>query len=160
MQTQKAILAILLIFGAGVVAGFFIGRVKSPAQVGVTPRLKVGESAQIFRLSVDELDQRLDLTTDQEDKIRGIYVESRRRLKFLLTPAVRESVREEVHKLDQAIRAELTEEQIAKFSQLPGMRRPTGKPPEPPIPPTTKGTNDPMPVPEGNTTLLPLPKGD
>jgi hypothetical protein len=160
MQTQKAILAILLIFGAGVVAGFFIGRAKSPARLGDTPKLKVGESAQIFRLSVDELDQRLDLTTDQEDKIRGIYVESRQRLKFLLTPAVREQVREEVRKLDQAIRVVLTEEQLTKYSQLPGMRRPTGKPPEPPGPPTPKGTNDPMPAPEGNATLPPLPKGN
>ena len=160
MQSQKAILAILLIFGAGMVVGFFLGRSATTTGVVATPSPKSDKPKQIFQLSIDELDQRLDLSTDQENKIHEIYVESRKRLKFLLTPTVRDQVREEVRQLDESIRAELTEEQIAKYRQLPGMRTPTGG-----KPPSSKssgagGASDPLPLPDspkGNSTL-PLPE--
>ena len=159
MQSQKAILAILLIFGAGMVVGFFLGRSAAPTGTSIPSHSKSGKSVQVFRLSVDDLDQRLDLSTDQENKIREIYVESRKRLKLLLTPTVRDQVRqvhEEVRKLDESIRAELTEEQIAEYRQLPGMRTPTGKPSATPRL-ETEGTNEPLPSPlKGNSTLPPL----
>ena len=161
MQSQRAILAILLIFGAGMVAGFCLGRLAVPAGTGAPSHLKSGKSAQIFQLSVDELDQRLNLKADQKEKIREVYVESRKRLKFLLTPTVRDQMREELRKLDESIRAELTEEQITKYRQLPGTRTPSGKPPAPSrLEPS--GTKDLLPLPDslnGNATL-PLPEAN
>ena len=51
----------------------------------------------------------------------------------------------------------LTEEQIAEYRQLPGMRTPTGKPSATPRL-ETEGTNEPLPSPlKGNSTLPPLP---
>ena len=143
------------------VAGFFLGRSAAPAGVVAPSSPRSGKPAQVFQLSVDELDQRLDLSTNQEDKIREIYTESRKRLKFLLTPAVRDQVREEVRQLDKSIRAELTEEQILKYRQLPGMRTPTGKPPAPSRL-ETGGTNDspPLPDPLKENSTLPLPEAN
>ncbi len=139
------------------VVGFFLGRSAAPTGTSIPSHSKSGKSVQVFRLSVDDLDQRLDLSTDQENKIREIYVESRKRLKLLLTPTVRDQVHEEVRKLDESIRAELTEEQIAEYRQLPGMRTPTGKPSATPRL-ETEGTNEPLPGPlKGNSTLSPLP---
>ena len=139
------------------VVGFFLGRSAAPTGTSIPSHSKSGKSVQVFRLSVDDLDQRLDLSTDQENKIREIYVESRKRLKLLLTPTVRDQVHEEVRKLDESIRAELTEEQIAEYRQLPGMRTPTGKPSATPRL-ETEGTNEPLPSPlKGNSTLPPLP---
>ena len=139
------------------VVGFFLGRSAAPTGTSIPSHSKSGKSVQVFRLSVDDLDQRLDLSTDQENKIREIYVESRKRLKLLLTPTVRDQVREEVRQLDESIRAELTEEQIAEYRQLPGMRTPTGKPSATPRL-ETEGTNEPLPSPlKGNSTLPPLP---
>jgi len=163
MQSQRAILAILLIFGAGMVAGFFIGRSVTSADV-VAPSSSsgFGKPAQVFQLSVDELDQRLGLSADQKNKIRDIYVESRKRLKFLLTPTVRDQVREEVRQLDESIRSELTKEQIAKYRQLPGMRTPAGGKPPSLENSGAGGSSDPLPLPDssrGNSTL-PLPEAN
>ena len=156
MQSQKAILAILLIFCAGMVAGFFVGRSAAPSVLVSSSSSRLGKPSQVFQLSVDELDQRLDLSADQENKIREIYVESRKRLKFLLTPAVRDQVREEVRQLDESIRLELTEEQIAKYRQLPGMRTPAGGRPSTSEASEVEGASGPLPLPdssEGNSTL-------
>ena len=158
MQSQKAILAILLIFGAGMVVGFFLGRSAAPTGTSIPSHSKSGKSVQVFRLSVDDLDQRLDLSTDQENKIREIYVESRKRLKLLLTPTVRDQVREEVRQLDESIRAELTEEQVAKYRQLPGMRTPTGGKPPTPENSGARGAGAPLPDPPKGNSTLPLPE--
>tara|TARA_A100001037_G_scaffold304826_1_gene342931 strand:- start:1325 stop:1783 length:459 start_codon:yes stop_codon:yes gene_type:complete len=146
MQSQKAILAVLLIFGAGLVAGYVIGR-------QAVPRPQVDESrskeVQVFRLDVGELSQRLNLTTDQEDQVRTVYAESQKRLKGVLSEDIRRNVREEVALRDEKIRAILYPLQIKKYDQLPGMRRPTGKPTSaPPIQPLPEGGNETLPLPE------------
>jgi len=158
MQSQRAILAILLIFGAGMVAGFFLGRPAKP--VALPPQPKPG---QTFRLDVDELKQRLSLKPAQEKEIRYIYSESQKRLKEEVLPeAIRQRVRKEVLRRNKAIREVLDDEQRRNFGQLPGMRDPDGGRPIDSVNPKTEGTNDPLPVPaplKGNSTL-PLPEAN
>ena len=158
MQSQRAILAILLIFGAGMVAGFFLGRPAKPAPLPPQPK-----PGQVFRLNVDELKQRLSLKPAQEKEIRDIYTGSQKRLKEEVLPeTIRQRVRKEVIRRNKAIREVLDDEQRKNFGQLPGMRDPDGGRPIDPVNPKTEGTNDSLPVPaplKGKPTL-PLPEAN
>ena len=156
MQSQRAILAILLIFGAGMVAGFFLGRPARPVGTSVPSHSKSGKSAQIFQLSVKDLVRELNLNPVQEKEIRKIYVGHRERLKAVLSKDIRKDVREEVNKRDDEIRAVLTAKQKEEFGKLPGMRRPSGKPKPSEKPSKPAITNDPPLLPDspkGNSTV-------
>ena len=131
MQPWKPILAALAIFSAGLVTGYFLGT--SPAPAGGRVALQRGTEgpAQPFltQLTVADLDARLTLSYDQELQVQAVYDESRERMRQFLEPA-RLRLHEEQRRLNESIRAVLTDEQARRFEKLPWHRfgRPPGQP--------------------------------
>lgn len=137
MKTWKLVLAVLVIFGAGVVTGGMLVRVKIPAQhppetaelippansdKGGGPQLPglLGAGRQQF---VQRLNQKLELTPEQSTNVDRIMEASRERVAKLWDP-IAPQAREEVRKVRTQIYAILTSEQKAKFDEYFRARRP------------------------------------
>ena len=131
MQSWKVPLATLLIFGAGVATGFFLFHravPKSPDKTQPTEPAAAKQAIQIFRPSISRLTADLGLSTDQVEKIRTIYHESRERMKAHVGQArkaaqasLNQNLQSEQDLLNTAIAAVLDEKQFVKYRKLPGM---------------------------------------
>ena len=115
MNPWKFILAIVLIYGTGVVTGALVTKLVDrphPVVKKAAPQLTY---SQIQRGEfVSRLQKQLNLTPEQHDHISQILRESNQRTKPYWDP-VAAKMRDEVREVTEKIRAELTPEQVAKF---------------------------------------------
>ena len=127
MKIWKVILATLVIFAAGMLAGgLLVDNVRKP----LTQPAKQGTTGflpqQFFR---DRLKKELQLTADQTNRLDKIFTESNARRK-LLTDLIDPEMKKERQEVHDEIRAILTSEQREKFEQLlkqPPPHRPDGR---------------------------------
>jgi hypothetical protein len=133
----KVILATLAIFVAGLIAGVVVVE-----QVAVKPLLKRPtihlttnepslQPGWLREEFVRRLDNELELTPEQRRKVMNIVHESQERTKLLYS-LIADDVREEMRQTQDAIRKELTGDQISKFEEILKQRR---RPPFPPLRP-------------------------
>ena len=111
MKSWKAILATLVIFGAGVVTGgLAVKRVQAspPGRPG-----SIHQRAEFMR----RVEKRLDLTPVQREQIEAILSESQERTKKAWEQ-VRPIIRDEFQRVQDRIRGELTPVQEKKFEKL------------------------------------------
>jgi len=117
VRIWKVILATLVIFGAGFVAGNLLGRRTEPAGA---PGTRTANSQNLspgqFRLQQLErrMDRELGLTAEQHERIHKIISASLERTRELWKPVTQE-VGRETQKVCDEIRNELTPEQQAKY---------------------------------------------
>ena len=134
MKIWKVILATLVIFVAGALAGgMFVRSITPPATPAKGPTM-ANAPQQFFQA---RLKKELQLTADQTNRIDKIFTESnarRKTLSDLIEPEMKKE-RQEVH---DEIRAILTAEQREKFEQL--LKQPPPHRPDGPRRPRT-GTN-------------------
>ncbi|MBU6399330.1 MAG: hypothetical protein KGS61_03345 [Verrucomicrobia bacterium] len=134
MSAWKAILATLVIFGAGLVTGAVSGRwLRAQAH----PAFRLGPSSQMTpwtaqrRAFLRRLDRELDLNPAQHARVQQLITESQDRLKKIWEP-ITPQARQEFHRLRGEIRAELNPDQQHKFDTLfhKGPRHPGNGPKE------------------------------
>lgn len=114
MKVWKVILATVVIFAAGALAGGLFVRTFSPPPPPPKPPVPPVISQQRFQ---EKLKRELQLTADQTNRIDKIFSESNARIRIiwdLLNPEMQRE-RQEVY---ENIRAILTTEQRGKFEQL------------------------------------------
>jgi hypothetical protein len=159
VNTWRVILATLVIFGAGVVAGGLL--VKNLKQHPSNPPLVTGQSPAVPTVRIGQdgrmperldappvprglrkdfiknLDCELKLSTDQRERIEKILCEGQECTKKLWDE-VAPQVRAEWKRVKEAIRAELSEDQKTKFDQfMKRSHKPAdGKAPQPAPTPT------------------------
>jgi len=117
----KPILAVLVIFAAGVVTGGLTVKLRQPSRIPHrnTPVKSVSplpREAQLRELS-RRMQKELDLTPEQRERVEAIIHDSQERMKAfwdLVGPKVREEFRE----MRQKIRGELTVGQRKKFEDI------------------------------------------
>ena len=171
MNSWKVILATVVIFGAGVLTGGllvncvdhsalqnvplpFVGARLHP-QMGGHDQLRPEEfprprSPEILRKEfVERLDSALKLTPAQHDAIHKIITEGQERNREIWTNSgVAPKMRQEMERVHQQIRAELTPDQQKKFEALIKRFAPRHPPRDeaPPGPP--QSTDPPPPAPD------------
>lgn len=114
MKIWKVILATIVIFAAGALAGGLLVKTLTPAPPPPKPPISPIISQQRFQ---DKLKRELQLTADQTNRIDKIFHESNARIKILwdLVGPEMQKERQEVY---ENIRAILTAEQRERFEQL------------------------------------------
>ncbi len=121
MNTWKVILATLVIFGCGVLTGALIvdGHHANSARAG--ERAANGQKTAVpawQRLEfLRKASKHLDLTPAQQERVEKILRDSQDRTKQIWD-RIAPQMREELHKVRESIRAELTPEQEKKFELL------------------------------------------
>lgn len=128
MKNWKLILATLVIFGAGVLSGtlgnqLYLQKKQAPKS-GFGPGGPGPERFDFIRRWSD----RLDLTTEQRDKIDRLVRESQERVRTLWDP-VGPKIQEEMRAVRTQIEAVLTPEQRTKFAEMSKDRFRRGSPP-------------------------------
>lgn len=128
MKNWKLILATLVIFGAGVLSGtlgnqLYLQKKQSP-KPGFGPGGPGPERFDFIRRWGD----RLDLTTEQRDKIDRLVRESQERVRALWDP-VGPKIQEESRAVRAQIEEVLTPEQRTKFAEMSKDRFRRGGPP-------------------------------
>ncbi len=119
MKAWKAILAALVIFGAGVVTGGLTVRLKAPKAV----RPPSGESAPMPWSSqqrteyLSRMQRHLNLTPAQNERIEKWLQESQERMKKMWEP-VAPQAREEFRSVREQILLELNPEQKKKYEEV------------------------------------------
>ncbi len=114
MKIWKVILATIVIFAAGALAGGMFVKSRTPQFVAPKPPIPPILAQQRFQ---QKLRKELQLSGEVTNRIDKIFAESKARIKIiwdLLGPEMQKELRE-VH---ENIRAELTPEQREKFEQL------------------------------------------
>ncbi len=117
MSTWKVILATLVIFAAGVVTGGLLVKNTKKNRVKEPPVMRVEMLKRLTRS--------LDLTQEQRAKIAQILQESTERTR-ILNEVLEPERRAETRKTVDAIRAELTPPQRARFDELLRQKRKGG----------------------------------
>lgn len=119
MSPWKVILATILIFGAGVLTGSFITQRSFRTASNRPPSEEVaGPNPWFVRKEyLHRLDQKLQLTPGQRERIARILEESHERTKNLMRP-ISPQMQAEVRDVRQKIKAELTPEQAVKFEEM------------------------------------------
>jgi len=124
MKIWKVILAVLVIYGAGVVTGGMLVRVRIPARAQNEPpafsNAMLGSGRQQF---VQRLNRQLDLTPQQTAEVERILRESQARMAKIMEPVGPET-REETRNVRQQIVGVLASEQKQKFNDVFKPRRP------------------------------------
>jgi len=132
----KVILATLVIFGAGVIAGAsFINRLHQTAHAAAagsdastrhplnpweTPVINTNNPPRSVRAKNDFLNrfgQQLEITSEQHARIEQILGDSQKRTKEI-SDSVAPYLREEVRHTRELIRNELTAEQLVKYDEI------------------------------------------
>jgi Spy/CpxP family protein refolding chaperone len=125
VKAWKPILAALVIFAAGVVTGGLTLDLKRPPwnpRAGPRsdsirkPYVSGRWDVQLREIS-KRMEERLDLTLDQRERITAIVRETQSRMKALWED-VAPKTREEMRQMRDKIRAELTPEQREKFEEI------------------------------------------
>ena len=128
MKIWKVILATLVIFSAGVLAGGLV--VKS-----FQPPLPMGHQTSAVperwmqRMLLERMKAELSLTPEQKQHIEKIFAESQGRMSELWD-IINPEIQTELREVREKIRAELRPEQLDKFEQLlkrPPQRRSEGE---------------------------------
>lgn len=120
MSPWKVILATILIFGAGVLTGGLITKRSFRTAPILRPPSEdvAGPSPWFVRKEyLHRLEQRLQLTPSQRERIARILEESHERTKNLMRP-ISPQMQAEVRDVRQKIKAELTPEQAVKFEEM------------------------------------------
>ncbi len=134
MKIWKAILATLVIFSAGAIAGGMWIKMLAPSG----PPAKAVPPIHSQQRFQEKLKRELQLTADQTNRIDKIFHESNARIKILwdLVGPEMQKERQEVH---ESIRAILGSEQREKFEQL--LKQPHRSDPRRSPRPNTNQTN-------------------
>ena len=168
MNSWKVILAAVVIFGAGVLTGGLLVNYvdHSPLQnvrlpfVGARPLSQMGEhgrlhpeefprprSPEMLRKEfVERFDNALKLTPGQHDAIQKIITAGQEQNRQIWTN-VAPKMRQEMERVHQQIRAELTPDQQKKFEALVKQFAPRRPPHDEPPPGPPQSTNPPPPEP-------------
>jgi hypothetical protein len=161
VNSLKIILASLVIFGAGAIAGVLVGShhpfrhrhelVVNPPDVrehgdrhDVPPPPLVGN--RLNKDFLQRLDDKLQLTPDQKDKIGKIIADGQERNHQIWTN-VAPQLRAEIQDVHKQIREQLTPEQREQFDDL--LKRPrknNSSTNAPPVPPSAPATNSPASI--------------
>jgi NACalpha-BTF3-like transcription factor len=120
VNAWKVILATLVIFGAGMVAGNLLGRRANPVESAPARESSV-PSANPSQLRLWELlhrmDRELGLTSEQHENIEKIIAGSQERTRKLWSPIAQE-MRKETQSVCEEIRGQLTPDQRKKFDNF------------------------------------------
>jgi len=135
VSVWKVILATLVIFGAGIIAGAsFINRLHQTAPVAAghdasnrhplnpweTPVINTNNAPRSVRAKNDFLNrfgQQLEINSEQRTRIEQILGDSQKRTKEI-SDSVAPYLREEVRHTRELIRNELTTEQLVKYDEI------------------------------------------
>jgi Spy/CpxP family protein refolding chaperone len=125
VKIWKVIIAVMLIFGAGVVTGGLIVRSLVPRQTAARqstsilgmPASSNGPISPARQMFVQKVRRELDLTPDQSTQVDDIMRESRKRMNKIYEPVMPEA-REETRRVRQEIQAILSPEQKKKFNEV------------------------------------------
>lgn len=119
MKAWKAILAALVIFGAGVVAGGLTVRLKAPKAVRPPSSATTAMpwSSQQRAEYLRRMQRHLNLTPAQNERIEKLLQESQERMKKLWEP-VAPQAREEFRAVREQILLELNPEQKKKYEEV------------------------------------------
>jgi Spy/CpxP family protein refolding chaperone len=121
----KPILAVLVIFAAGVVTGGLTLDLKRPPwkqtagqrqEAGHRPYVS-GRWDNQLRDILRRMEEKLNLTPDQRSRVTGIIRETQGRMKALWED-IAPKTREEMKQMRERIRAELSPEQRKKFEEI------------------------------------------
>jgi Spy/CpxP family protein refolding chaperone len=123
VNAWKHILAVLVIFAAGVVTGGLTVTLRQPQQKGsktsparIKQPVTMPREGQLRELS-RRMQSELELTPEQWERIETIIRESQERMKKLRDEVGRK-ITEEFREMRQKIRGELTPEQRKKFVEI------------------------------------------
>lgn len=144
MNSWKVILATVVIFGAGVLTGgLLVNYVVHEHRNMPMPR---PPSPGMWRMEfLKHLDKKLKLTPQQHAAISKIIADGQERNREIWTNIAAPKLREEMERVHQRIRAQLTPEQQKRFEE---MIRPFAAPHPPKPPPATNN----VPPPQGGKT--------
>jgi len=171
VNSWKVILAAVVIFGAGVLTGGLLVNYvdHSPLQnvrlpfVGARPPSQMGGHGQLHpeefprprspemlrKEFVEHLDDALKLTPAQHDAIQKIFTEGQERNREIWTNSgIAPKMRQEMERVHQRIRAELTPDQQKKFEALTKQFAPH-RPPRDEAPPGPPPSTNPPPLAPG-----------
>ena len=127
MKIWKVILATLVIFSAGLLAGGLVVKSLQPPPQTVRQTNAVPER-WMQKMLLERMKADLSLTPAQKQRVEKIFSESQERMS-VLWDAINPEVQAELREVREKIRAELRAEQLEKFEQLlkhPPQRRPEG----------------------------------
>ena len=122
MKIWKVILATLVIFAAGALAGSILTKAFTPPAPPPKPPLPPILSQQRFQ---EKLKKELQLTSEQTNRVDKIFAESNERIK-ILWGLVGPEMQKERRDVYESIRAVLAPEQREKFEQL--LKEPSHRP--------------------------------
>lgn len=129
MKIWKIIVAVVLIFGAGVVTGGLLVKARVPTTRAAAGGPFLGGPAGIWGPNrpafIQRLDRNVELTAEQRAEVERILHESHTRMQTLWDP-IAPQAREESRHVRQQINALLTAEQRPKFNKMlrPQRQRP------------------------------------
>ena len=128
MKIWKVILATLVIFSAGLLAGGLVVKSFQPPVQPVRQTNAVPER-WMQRMLLERMKAELSLTADQKQHIEKIFADSQGRMSELWD-IINPEIQTELREVREKIRAELKPEQSEKFEQLlkrPPQRRSDGE---------------------------------
>ncbi len=117
IKRWRILVAVLLIFTAGLATGRLSARLQNRATKGTNPGWP-GERVDFLR----QIGHKINLTQEQHAKVDAIVKESRERTHKIMEP-MRASMKQEFDAVKSRILAELTEEQRKDFERLWTERR-------------------------------------
>jgi hypothetical protein len=123
VRIWKVILATVVIFAAGALAGGILVRTFGPKPEVVKPPVPGILSQQRFQ---SRLKEKLELTSEQTNRVDKIFAESNERIR-ILWDLIGPELQKELKEVRDSIRAELSPEQREKFEQLLKPHRPEGR---------------------------------
>lgn len=128
MKIWKVILATLVIFSAGFLAGGLVVKSFQPPPPMVRQTNAVPER-WMQKMLLDRMKADLNLTPEQKQRVERIFAESQERMS-VLWDIINPEIQTELREVRGKIRAELRPEQLEKFEQLlkrPPQRRSEGE---------------------------------
>lgn len=123
MKIWKVILATVVIFAAGALAGGILVKTFGPKPDIAKPPVPGILSQQRFQ---SRLKEKLELTPEQTNRIDRIFAESNERIR-ILWGLIGPELQKELKEVRDNIRAELSPEQREKFEQLLKSHRSDGR---------------------------------
>lgn len=160
MSPWKVILATVIIFGTGVLTGGFVAqrafreRPAGPQASAHQPDL-VPVPYTVRREFLERMDQHLNLSREQYDRIARILRDSQERTRIIVG-LVSPEIQEELRAVRQEIREELTPEQRKKFEELQHLLN--RRPPPPEQRPDRRPPRNRPGFPDGPPASMPDPK--
>ena len=129
MKIWKVILATLVIFSAGVLAGGLVVKSFQPPPQMVRQTTNAVPERWMQKMLLERMKADLSLTPEQKQRVERIFAESQERMS-VLWDIINPEIQTELREVREKIRAELRPEQLEKFEQLlkrTPQRRPEGE---------------------------------